>query len=302
MDGSDDYQGRILRVLLAIERELDRTWTLEELARIASFSPHHFHRVFSAMVGESVAAYLRRVRLEWAAAQLTATNRPIIQIAEEAGYAHAAVFTRAFARRFGASPSSFRRAAAQWRGSAQGAPTEGEAARVAARWRRAASGAAADPPKVDIIEVSPQRCAFVRATGRYALAAPRAWLRMSVWAHRRGIRASERRRFSVGRDDPAVTDHARLRFDACVALMDDEAPRESGGVGVVRIYGGEYARLEHAGPMSAISGAFAALYGRWLPSSGREPAAAPPLIEHLDSRFPSGPPGRVSVLLPLAPP
>ena len=64
------YQQRIGLVLRHIEQNLDARPDLDELARIACFSPYHFHRIFSAMVGESVAAYMRRLLLERAAMQL----------------------------------------------------------------------------------------------------------------------------------------------------------------------------------------------------------------------------------------
>ena len=60
----NDYKQRILRVLVHIQRNLDETTPLEELAAIAAFSPYHFHRVFRGMVGESVKEYIRRLRLE----------------------------------------------------------------------------------------------------------------------------------------------------------------------------------------------------------------------------------------------
>ncbi|WP_291445443.1 hypothetical protein [Desulfovibrio sp.] len=43
------YQQRIGLVLRHIEQHLDDRPNLEELARIACFSPYHFHRIFSSM-------------------------------------------------------------------------------------------------------------------------------------------------------------------------------------------------------------------------------------------------------------
>jgi AraC family transcriptional regulator len=65
-----DYKQRLLRVLVHIQQQLDRPLSLEELARLAHFSPFHFHRVFKGMLGESVQSHLRRLRLERSAARL----------------------------------------------------------------------------------------------------------------------------------------------------------------------------------------------------------------------------------------
>ena len=90
------YQQRINIVLRHIEQNLDSRTDLDELARIACFSPYHFHRIFSAMVGESVAAYLRRLLLERAAIQLEYSMEPVTQIALCAGYESVDAFSRAF--------------------------------------------------------------------------------------------------------------------------------------------------------------------------------------------------------------
>ena len=73
-----NYQQRINLVLRHIEQNLDRRPDLDELARIACFSPYHFHRIFSAMVGESVAAYVRRLLLERSAGDECAAVRRLI--------------------------------------------------------------------------------------------------------------------------------------------------------------------------------------------------------------------------------
>ena len=48
------YRQRMAEGLLVIQRHLDENLALEELARVAHFSPYHFHRIFRGMVGESV--------------------------------------------------------------------------------------------------------------------------------------------------------------------------------------------------------------------------------------------------------
>jgi AraC family transcriptional regulator len=70
--------------LLHIQENLDGDLTLQELAGVAHFSPFHFHRIFRGMVGESLHAHVRRIRLERAVMRLRYTNQPIIDIAFEA--------------------------------------------------------------------------------------------------------------------------------------------------------------------------------------------------------------------------
>lgn len=87
-----------------ISEPLDR----ETLADVAGFSIPHFHRVFTAHVGESAAGYVRRLRLERAARKLRMGAVDITEVALAAGYDSHAAFSKAFKQQFGLSPSEFR--------------------------------------------------------------------------------------------------------------------------------------------------------------------------------------------------
>jgi len=100
----DDYKGRILRVLTHIQEHLDEALDLEELAQVACFSSFHFHRIFAAMTGETIAVYVRRLRLERAAMELRSGAKQVIQVALDAGYEGHSAFTRAFKAAYGVSP------------------------------------------------------------------------------------------------------------------------------------------------------------------------------------------------------
>src|SRR5260370_39503608 len=101
----EDYQRRILKVLVHIQNNLDRPFSLEELATIASFSPYHFHRIFRGMVGESVKEHVRRLRLEGAPHCLRFTCHPRTAIAFYTGYATYTSSTPAVPATFGESPT-----------------------------------------------------------------------------------------------------------------------------------------------------------------------------------------------------
>ncbi len=87
-----------------ISEPLDR----ETLAAVAGFSIPHFHRVFTAHVGESAISYIRRLRLERAARKLRMGAVDITEVALAAGYDTHAAFGKAFKQQFGLSPSEFR--------------------------------------------------------------------------------------------------------------------------------------------------------------------------------------------------
>src|ERR1700733_4356302 len=105
----DVYVDRMHRVIEHIDQHLDQYLDLESLAEVAHFSPFHFHRLFSAWMGETLGAYLRRRRCEIAATRLVAQPRlGVLQIALGVGFGSAEAFTHAFAARFGCSPTTWR--------------------------------------------------------------------------------------------------------------------------------------------------------------------------------------------------
>src|SRR5215471_8665474 len=104
-----DYKVRILRVMVHVQNHLYEPLQLAHLARLAAFSPCHFHLVFTGMVGESVKEHVRRLRLERAASRLKLSSAPVTDLAFDAGYQSLEAFTRSFRAAFGVSPSGYRR-------------------------------------------------------------------------------------------------------------------------------------------------------------------------------------------------
>jgi AraC family transcriptional regulator len=263
------YHERILRVLVHIQERLDDDLSLEELARTACFSPFHFHRVFTALVGESVKEHVRRLRLERAAYRLRYTEDPVTRIAFDAGFQAHESFTRAFRALFGVSPSRYR--------GAHRAPAPSQV-----HYRPDGKLTAFEPVKrggpameVRIENVPPRRVAFMRHVGPYEEVG-RTWEKLAKWAASRGLVGPDTLAVGVPYDDPEVTPADKLRYDACLTVNGPFQPE--GEVGEQVVAGGECAVLRHRGPYRAIGETYHRLYGGWLPQSGREPAAAPSFV------------------------
>src|SRR5689334_13966195 len=103
-----NYSDCIEQVMQYIRAHIGEPLNREMLAQIAGFSVPHFHRVFSAQVGESAISYVRRLRLERAARKLRMGAVDITEVALAAGYDTHAAFSKAFKQQFGLSPSEFR--------------------------------------------------------------------------------------------------------------------------------------------------------------------------------------------------
>src|SRR6202166_4060474 len=106
---NSEYTQRINRVIDYLRGHLDRQVKLEELAKVACFSEFHFHRIFSAVSGETVSNFTNRVRLEKAARLLRFSNQSLTDIAFDCGFSSSATFSRAFRSSYDTSPSQFRK-------------------------------------------------------------------------------------------------------------------------------------------------------------------------------------------------
>ena len=103
-----DYDERIHDVQKYVREHTAEELNREVLAAVAGFSVPHFHRIFTAHVGENIASYVRRVRLERAGRKLRMGAVDITEVALAAGYDTHAAFSKAFKQHFGLSPSEFR--------------------------------------------------------------------------------------------------------------------------------------------------------------------------------------------------
>lgn len=295
---NEEYVARINRVMDYIEKHLDHELTLEELARVASFSRFHFHRVFGAMVGETLNHFIQRLRAEKAASQLRYNpKKSITEIALDCGFSSPATFGRVFR-------SFFQMSASEWRalkpeaeskiGKTDGKPREtissgcGDEASVESyldpttrevKWRIEMKTESKLKAEVEVKELPEMQVAYLRHVGPYqgdSALFGRLWGRMMQWAVPRGLfRPPETTTLTIYHDDPEITEEEKLRLSICITVPP-ETPAE-GEIGRMAIAGGKYAIARFEISAEQYGEAWAAVYGGWLPQSGFQPDDRPPL-------------------------
>jgi AraC-like DNA-binding protein len=100
---------KIKEALEYIDHHLDEPISFKIIAKKYNFSPYYFHRLFSLIVGKTIAAHIRDRRLQSACVELSTTDNPIINIGLDCGYDSAQSFSRVFKRLYGLSPSEYRK-------------------------------------------------------------------------------------------------------------------------------------------------------------------------------------------------
>jgi AraC family transcriptional regulator len=269
------WEERVLRVQRYIQDHLDEPLSLDTLAETAGFSRFHFSRIFSGITGESLTDYMRRLRLERAAFRLLYTEQSVTNLAFDAGYENAESFTRAFAQLYGVPPGRFRR---RLREALDHRRTvlEPHGRTYSAMLAHHEGGISMN---MTIEHFDSIRVAFLRHIGPYA-ASGAAWRRLCGNPAVQSRLTPESLFIGICYDDPDVTEADKIRMDVCVSVDASFIPED--GIEVQTIEGGEYARVIHKGSYDGLHGVYRALYGEWIPASGREPKGTPPLEIYLN--------------------
>jgi AraC family transcriptional regulator len=277
-----EYEKRVNRVVDHVERHLAEELSLAALSRVAAFSPFHFHRVFRAITGETLAGFVQRLRLERSAGVLlAAADRSVLDVALDHGFASAATFARAFRAHFGMSATAWRRGGAErWperrrlhRKLGKHLRKPGNALRrrvFDTRPRRTKEGTM----KIRVEEQPTRHVVYMRHVGPYgAHGIPELWQRLHQWMETRGLSVDATVRLGVAHDDPAVTPAEKCRYDACLVVPAD-FPVDR-WVNPTDIPGGRYAVTEFTGTALEIEAAWHRVFSEWLPISGYQPDDRP---------------------------
>lgn len=90
-----------------IKAHLSENITLDDLAKVAMFSPWYARRIFVLLLGVTPSDYIRRLRLSNSALRLRDEKVTVLDVALDLGFGSAYGYTRAFAREFGCNPKQY---------------------------------------------------------------------------------------------------------------------------------------------------------------------------------------------------
>jgi len=284
------YIERVNAVIDYVETHLADDLSLATLAEVAHFSPYHFHRVFSTLVGETLSRFISRLRIERAATLLIQhPHRAITDIGVDCGLANPSSFARTFKEAFGMSATEWRDSGFRQYEREPGTTIMdviGNVGLADERYGIITSGlqTADGDPRWEVragtlgtVEITLERIpdlhvAYVRHTGRYQGLADvftDLFNRLMTWAQPRGLVQPDSLILSVYHDNPSITEDDKLRVSACITVPP--GTETSGDVGQMIVPGGRFAVGHYDLGHLDYPEAWYTLAGGWLPDSGYEP-------------------------------
>ena len=260
-----DHQERINEVLFQIHLDTGRNFSVEKLALHVAMSPFHFNRIFKEIVGESVHAYIKRLKLEHAANCLIFNpHMTITEAMQEVGFSSNASFSQAFKEYFGVTPT-------KWR--------EIDRANEHHDFAYAYKPLHATISKMPSYEV-----AYVRHKG-YDRSIKMAWLKLQEWALREGIHFSKQTMIGLHHSNPRFVESRECHYVACLELPKGKRYYRSGAIGVMKIPETVCAVFSLQGIYGDLKKYMDVIYHQWLPKSEYEKVALPSFALYQKNHF-----------------
>ncbi len=260
---------RLNRVVNFVYANTAETIDLDDLADVACLSKFHFARTFYSHQRETPFEFLWRVRLELAARKLAfVRDDSVTDIALDSGFSGPQTFSRAFRRRFGVSPSTFR-SSNLW--SYDGFADDRIVGEATFRPEVDLSNFDADSRLVRIENRPAYRVAYIRHHGPYgdvggSISA--AYAAVKRWARTRGINRENTPCIGICPNSCRVTPARYCLYDACIVIPD--GVEEDDIVSIRTIPSGRYAVLPVTCRLTGIYGIWEWLSSSWLRASGEK--------------------------------
>jgi AraC family transcriptional regulator len=262
------YFERINKVILYISNHLNENLEIDALAGVGNYSAFHFHRIMRAYLGESLGAYIVRLRLETAVSLLRYSDLAVADIAFKVGYENPPSFNKAFKKRYGISPNEYRQNNASLMTS-----------EILKIQFNAMESLKSLQPKFKTQK--PKKAIYVQVLGGYSESTGKAWGKVCEFAKKKHLFGFKNEFIGISHDDPNITEPEKTRYDACIIISRDVKPE--GEIGVKEIAGGKYAVFIHKGSYEDFGNSYGYIFGKWLPESGMVLRDVPSFEKYLNS-------------------
>lgn len=267
-----DHKSNIQKAVNYINSNLSRKLTLDEIAEQACFSPFHFHRIFSSIVGETPGEYVVRLRLEKSANLLELTNSSVTEIALQCGFTSSSVFARSFKDYFGIS-------ATQWRKNSKICKTDSSIRKAYLSLNEYIDNVNHNNIQGDsemefkvLRNVPEMHLAFIANLDGYNDKIGSCFERLCYWAGPRNLIGKQTKFLGIAFDNPDITSENKCRYYACMTVPAET--ETAGEIGNYFLPSSDCISGHYEGGKDGISQAYKQAY-LWIAQNGWEPADIP---------------------------
>lgn len=234
----------IHKVRAYIDQNLFTELEAESLCEMINLSFFHFRKVFKEITKENVGAYIQRLRLEYVAHLLVATNLSPAEILRQTNYQTKFSLAKAFGKHFGVSMLKYR-----------------EKYTISAK-----KGNCSLIPEIRRLNTQKAICIYVGESFRDENKYREIWAKLT---HLREALFPQKEEVSfvcLSMDNPGITSREHCRF--YLGLTVHESIVTPKGTVLQDIPGGMYAIFRHKGSYGLLPDLYRMINEEWLPQSG----------------------------------
>lgn len=227
-----------------INNSTDDGLSLDLVAQAACMSPFHFHKVFKASVGETVADYIRRLKLERAAGLCFYFKQAsITDIALTLGFSSSQNLAKSFKKQFSLTPTDIRKLdevqqltqlirhhakngnainphlsysddshITQWKSQNMETALSSVAGQSAGKTINHLT-------PLQLVDLPERQVIYQRLIGEYGNGLQQASANLQAYCQANNIAVSDP--LVINWDNPKITDPSQCRTDVCLTLTDD---------------------------------------------------------------------------------
>ncbi|XOB63614.1 AraC family transcriptional regulator [Campylobacterota bacterium DY0563] len=252
-DTRNEHKQRINEVQYHINKYLFTKLTIEDLAKISSYSIFHFQRIFKEITSKSVVNYIKDLRLECAANFLVFNpDSTITDIAYSCGFKSSATFSNEFKKQYNCSPT-------QWR------KTEYKNYHQSNKYNL--NDKDIDFSQIEIKKLPEVKIAYMRHMG-FDKTIKTGWQKF-LYLLEKDFGIVDGKMMAVHHSNPNITSLEDYRYVACVDL-ENRNITPKGDIGLCSISGGLFATIRFQGVCEDALILYKKIYYEWLPSSEYE--------------------------------
>lgn len=251
-----DYKERLQQVRDYLRVSFTTTISVEVLESLSYFSYRNLQRIFKGFYGETIGAYVTRLKVEACAKLLLFSKSSITEIAYEIGYSDVQALSKSFKKHFGISPSIYRDRKEELLLIKQNKVNE-------------------MPFLEDRVEVLPKKkVMYMTYKGNYnSNEIEDLWIAIDQMAAKNHIDTSKMESFGIIWDEPIITDEIKCNYDACIVIP--EKTNHLKKYTIKEIPSCKYAVFTHIGSYKTISKTYDKIFGQWIFQTDQEISTAP---------------------------